>query len=209
MLRIYDPPECAAGGDPLDWERCRTCDGSGTVPTPDDQPGPFATVCVPCEGHGSLRAAALAYHHGLQIGHPRHVEGDAPLRCESCSHPLSNGTWGDPEIAGCVGYMRTRADGEAAILRGDENPLATCYSVHYSPCDDACDHGGQGRAKYGNGADGGSWAAIDLSTLDGAIRSPEASWRQVDIRRMGWRHDLRPEKLSVLCTRCYAERTKT
>jgi hypothetical protein len=34
----------------------------------------------------------------------------------------------------------------------------------------------------------------------------EASWRQVDVRRLSWDHDLRPEYLAVLCLRCWSTR---
>ncbi len=77
ILRIYDPPECTAEGEPLDWERCRTCT-DGRRPTPADQPGPPETICDKCEGFGSLRAAALAsrlrqrsYELAVERGHIR------------------------------------------------------------------------------------------------------------------------------------------
>lgn len=35
---------------------------------------------------------------------------------------------------------------------------------------------------------------------------PTSEGAQVDVRCLGWPHDLRPERLVVLCLRCWAER---
>lgn len=209
VLRIYDPWECSEQSVPLDWECCRSCDGTGRYRDPrvwGTMPG--STACDKCVGHGSLKAAAL-------VGITRLKRMQTPPdeyvdRCESCNHPMSEGTWEDPEVAGCVGYVRTRAEGEAAILRGDENPLATCYSVHYSPCDKACEHGGPVRWREPTRerwADGDDFTACDVANYTRYTpRVVEAAWRSVDIRTLGWPADLRPERLAVLCLRCFAER---
>jgi hypothetical protein len=45
---------------------------------------------------------------------------------------------------------------------------------------------------------------VDAATLK-LTPDFEASWRQVDVRTLGWPHDLRENKLAVLCLRCLAE----
>lgn len=68
ILRIYDPSECDDEGKPLDWERCRKCKGDKMVWS--NTPGAVGSgvKCDRCDGHGSLRAAALAYCAERQRG---------------------------------------------------------------------------------------------------------------------------------------------
>lgn len=218
ILRIYDPPECDSNGDPLDWERCRACAGSGKVQW---QTGCGDDDCEVCGGFGSLKAAALA-HFSLSLPYnaAKHFAkgpegasgwlcGTPEWRCESCSHPMSEGTWGGlGEFTPLAVLTRVERDlriaGDTAFTDGLE-------VVHYSPCDEGCDHGGQVRANDSSDLTK-TWEplTLDADALRAVVAScaaVEASWRQVDIRRMGWPHDLRLERLSVLCTRCYAERT--
>lgn len=119
------------------------------------------------------------------------------IRCEDCGHPMSEGTWTHEPPCGFVEAER-RAMVEHDFSTDDK-------AVHYSPCDEGCRHGGPGREQVG------PEVKIDLGAgshpIEPVVRR-EASWRQVDVRTLGWPHDLRPEKLAVLCLRCYAERNK-
>lgn len=272
ILRIYDPIDCDEAGVPLDWERCRECDGLRTVDHVEPT-GDWITQCGRCAGHGSLKAAALAemttryprtgdtilldgrvwsvamtrckplttsagglsvegrYDRGwatLRIGtEEREVAVPdlpaQPARCEDCGHPMSEGTWegcGDgirgedlPTLG--VGFLRTAL---MDLRRGDEPLVAP---VHYSPCGEGCRHGLPARwAELDELVPGASrdiaeeaWDDVPGSTdptgrdevRDLLSAGPiEASWRQVDVRTLGWPHDLRPEKLAVLCLRCWA-----
>ena len=57
---IIDPRDCDEHGTPLDWLRCRGCGGPGII-RHDHVPGRrFNEVCPTCDGHGCLKAAALA-----------------------------------------------------------------------------------------------------------------------------------------------------
>lgn len=198
ILRVYDPAECDAAGVPLDWERCRHCGGPGSwrvAPTEDYE------TCHVCEGHGSLKAAALAVLRGRTSGL---VVGDVPpVRCEGCAHPMSEGTWdwrqrpANPVVE--IGQAWEM------LSTGREPVSGQVLSVHYSPCDEGCRHGGPGRGRVL--APGGAYLAEVTNAAGEAARHGfEASWRSVDVRTLGWAHDLRPEKLAVLCLRCYAER---
>lgn len=229
IRRVYDPDECDEQGVPLDWERCRLCDGSGELRqmgTAHD--GGEYRPCERCGGHGSLKAAAL--HEKSLARFPSGAVGwvmlpVAPIRCESCSHPMSEGTWDDPFAAANLGlgYVETRARGERLILRGEEpraiDAPGTTASLHYSPCDDGCRHDGdhvrwhvrgQGWIEGGRITEPIGQHITRMGPPDD-ITGPmpiEASWRPVDIRCLGWPHDLRPEKLAVLCLRCFAERSR-
>jgi hypothetical protein len=131
-------------------------------------------------------------------------EAEIGHRCESCSHPMSEGTWED-------GPRRewTAEDADLAELAGV--PSGSGPRVHYSPCDEGCDHGGPARLRLEQRGEKG-WIPVtdqrpgDALLLD-RVDAVEASWRSVDIRTLGWPHDLRPEKLAVLCLRCFAERS--
>lgn len=202
---IIDPPDCDKSGVPLDWERCRDCYGkgrkrhrwAGTMPD-----GGYS--CERCDGHGSLKAAALATIQHLDY---TQMPGDIPrlgFRCEDCGHPMSEGTWEDispgrPENDKIDHEAMRKGYAAAAwkILSVDkQEPTKRIGDLTlYSPCDEGCRHGGPGRL------DG-----IPIADMQRARIRAEASWRPVDVRTLGWPHDLRPEKLAVLCLRCYAER---
>lgn len=203
VLRVYDPPECDERGDPLDWECCREFTG-----LPEHLE--FHSRCERCEGHGSLKAAALADCAMRQAGGLR-PDPPGGIRCESCNHPMSKGTWEGESISIRWALEHLRAQREPPTKR--EYGIPCPPGVHYSPCDGRCDHGGLVRVHNPDQLpDAPYWS--DALEFETAVRhnveagmEVEASWRQVDIRRMGWPHDLRPEKLAILCTRCYAERT--
>lgn len=228
VLRIYDPAECSADGKPLDWERCRPCHGDGyllfnyghTV-EPDGSlggRGMRSTPCERCGGHGSLKAAAL--HHwrhtfsGPLPSRPGEtVVYDPPImlprdvRCEDCGHPMSDGTWegGDGTYPDVFDYALTN-------IRSGQEP-GVGVGIHYTSCDEGCRHGGPVRVHNPDQAtDAPHWSEVlDFETEVRhnviAGMSVEASWRPVDIRTLGWPHDLRPERLAVLCLRCFAERS--
>lgn len=225
VLRVYDPPDCDEHGVPLGWECCRTCEGSGMVALiKAGQPMVLSLTadgmvveptCPTCDGHGSLKAAAL--HHVVSL---RNVYHDgASARCEVCGHQMSDGAWepglseGQAEAgtSAMVGYAFIHLRGGGSMGSPHEPP----GPVHYSPCDDGCRHGGPGRW----GGRPAQWAYADLAAppegeVEGTVLQDriaagfpvEASWRPVDVRTLGWPHDLRPERLAVLCLRCWAAR---
>lgn len=203
ILRPYKPSECGDDGYPLDWERCRPCDGSGELRqmgTAHD--GGEYRPCERCGGHGSLKAAALdraAYRAAakelspyVQTMQDWRAKNEAP-RCESCAHPMSEGTWEGEQRGSDLTEQFTMA---CHALSGGREP--TNPGVHYSPCDEKCDHGDPGRR----------WIDQDPPTLYAAKPEPrvESSWRPVDIRVLGFPNDLSPDNLAVLCLRCLAER---
>ncbi len=219
--RVYDPAECDEQGVPLDWERCRCRDYAAANDT----------TCPFCLDEGSLRAYVLkeCWYRTVRArrANENHTaaeweqletadRAERPIRCNGCGHPRSEGTWEDPHtvLAHCLGYVETRERGRKAIMRGVE-PLATAgASQHYSPCDEGCRHDCKAVRIRAQGREPVPSATFVLDYLREARShdpeaSTEASWRPVDIRTLGWPHDLRPEKLAVLCLRCYAERTKT
>lgn len=55
VLRVYLPDECNDAGIPLDWLRCRACQGVAVILNMD---GGNHSLCEACGGHGSLKAAA-------------------------------------------------------------------------------------------------------------------------------------------------------
>ena len=187
ILRIYDPRECNSAGVPLDWDRCRACLGGGTFDN-------GLRACTICDGHGSLKAAALAKLRVTQwyntTDHNARLE-DHLLRCESCGHPASEGTW---EESFPVEVPLLRLSGHT----DDTKP----WRVHYSICDEECRHGGPGRS-------GTTRFTSELMARDLPDAMPfRASWRAVDVRTLGWSWDLRPERLAVLCLRCFVESTR-
>lgn len=226
ILRVYDPSECDAAGVPLDWERCR-CQSFAMT---DD------VSCQFCLDQGSLKAAAL--DHELRWQRSEHIyaqlHGEVLRevafmgRCTSCSHPMSEGTWEDHSrvphagvLAGDEGLRRTwvrwafeelRAGREPTRL-DDSLPQSDGRVVHYSPCDEACTHGGPIRWKATWADEPHTWMPEGpleaVPTGKGVANGTtiEASWRPIDIRTLGWPHDLRPEKLAVLCLRCFAAKS--
>lgn len=208
VLRVYDPGECDADGKPLDWERCRACEGKGHTEGGESWVAPGHTrtfVCSTCDGHGSLKAAALA----SQAYHDGH-------RCEDCGHPMSEGTWeGEtPDVARDPNLRHDDlAHAERCLLQGVEPTGTPTRLDFFSPCDEGCRHGGPGRWKEGTHPNHTWKPATRLGqTADGTLmlvlnEAPvEASWRPVDVRLLSWPHDLRPEHLAVLCFRCWAAR---
>ena len=158
VLRIYDPAECDEHGVPLAWESC-ACSFSSRIP------------CHVCDGHGSLRAAALAdcamrQASGLRPAPP------TGIRCESCGHPISEGTW-EPERV----WGRSIPEWVVRDLAAGREPRFAVPRVHYSPCDEECRHG----RDVGTRRVGTVMVAFDTS----AWRT-EASWRPVDVRTLGW-----------------------
>lgn len=209
VLRIYDPAECDEHGVPLDWERCRACGGTKRAPA---KPGMYdraisIDTCRTCDGHGSLKAAALAKLRVAQWDRttdPNARLEDHAIRCEDCGHPMSEGTWERIVPSDHPWAEPKTADARIALaeLRRGAEPHPPF--VHYSPCDEGCRHGGPMQA---------NWAGVwDEWEPEGAQKTCDAiyraSWRPVDIRTLGWPHDLRPENLVVLCLRCYADRTR-
>src|SRR5262249_25811150 len=157
-----------------------------------------------CGGHGSMKAAALAaaWDAAAQRAFPP-VERAKP-RCEGCGHPMSNGRLEAEGIAEPGGELMRGLAFDAALktLRAGQEP--TLLAVPWSPCDARCDHDGPGRNPGEPGRLANGPGLFDLSVI-----KYEAPWRAVDVRPLGWPHDLRPEKLAVLCLRCWAERTST
>jgi hypothetical protein len=213
-LRVYDPWECRAllttdgttPGAPMDYDRCRDCDGTGKYEYPAQR-----DVCPTCGGHGSLRALALHVLHleeGSRDGRPVDV-----ARCEDCAHPMSDGTWegvwsapNDPTRCTAVAARQLRAGKEPRVESSLHTPDAIPW-IHYSDCDGLCRHRGPGRYER---TEGGRWETIeDVTLIDGSQAllklGLQASWRLVDVRFMGWPHDLRPERLALLCLRCYVQ----
>ncbi len=215
ILRQYDPPwysamrglppECDEHGKPLDWDRCRTCGGDGL--TTDRY---FAEPCDRCGGHGSLKEAALAAMSSFTDTH----RPDGTPCCEDCGHPMSEGTWEGFGVydAPYRSMAEVLADVRQSLSQGVEPEWhgPGPAPVHYSPCDEGCRHGGPGHVLVDD-SPVDQWQEYTNISLPDALRAPgvkriEASWRPVDVRTLGWPHDLRSERLAVLCLRCYAKR---
>lgn len=227
-------PLTERGAVPLDWDRCRNCGGKGEIAKNEGDPL-RRYACGRCGGHGSLRAAALAalmaeppeaaavrmaterYNRNPSPWASRNL-GDAEhrlrqvrwvreARCEGCGHPMNDGTWeGDDRRD--VALRQGDADHVLACLRGGREPTAgELGSVHWSPCDEGCRHGGPGREWHEVAVGDDPWGPVDDVARVALSYPREALWRSVDVRTLGWAHDLRPEKLAVLCLRCLADRT--
>lgn len=244
VLRIYDPEECDAQGVPLDWEQCRACGGTGyraggegVTVTYQRRIALLGSMhmtgeypCLACDGHGSLKAAALfgrlevLFSHGpVRFPSPAADKMRAECgRCEDCGHPMSDGTWEKHQRT--ASELRPAEELRVAErrLREGREPLGM-MGVHYSRCDERCRHLNDeangllrvrrhlhpsGKWSHWITTTGSSRRTAGEIVESGRDEQYEASWRQVDVRTLGWPHDLRPEKLAVLCLRCWAERIK-
>lgn len=216
VLRVYKPEECDGDGVPLDWEKCRTCEG-GTVVFKTTSMGLTGGIrpCEPCGDHGSLKAACLHYLAQGQmwaeverrgdllwprdheprpsvgdIGElRREVESTQVVRCQVCSHPMTEGTWEGGEGSDFV--LR----GALEVLAAGREPWSDGSKlVHHSACDDRCRHGRPPMAH-----------ACEFPDDSERGFHYEATWRHVDVWPLSWAHDLRPEMIAVLCLRCAAQ----
>lgn len=202
VLGVVDPVDCDERGVPLDWERCRTCnvDGDGTPIYPD---GHGAPDCPTCGGRGSLKAAAMRVCLTMDEKYAL-----VPVRCEGCGHPMGGGQW-DGRDPYARGDLKILTYAFQALAAGSAVDLEVLERVYWSPCDEGCRHGASVRTPV----PGGYWTNLTVIAPEGAAAKVaagervEASWRAVDVRTLGWPHDLRPEKLAVLCMRCWAERS--
>ena len=220
---IIPPSDCDEHGVPLDWERCRALIHQKPLRPPFDL---SHSLCSTCGGHGSLKAAALdavracSRYRNLQwpwfsphllaktdtkeqieerMGQleAASVAMDAEVtRCESCFHPMSEGTWA------FEGPTWTDEDIELGLMSGGAS------NRFYSACDERCEHDRVGRYRRGEKLDAGArpWRSKGEHPRPSAGWEVEASWRPVAVRTLGWPHDLRLENLAVLCLRCYADR---
>jgi len=227
VLRFYARDEWDSGS----WENCSTCDGSGR--TIGSVPGvPFAVCqvyenCPACDRHGSLRAAALAGRIASRMTQhadefARHwKDGNILVHCEDCQHPQSEGTWEPAKTWTLQETTDTKLRVAATYLRAGKEPgdgeswPMSQQPVHYSRCDEKCNHGGPGRVQPADRAGLPEDVACGWNIHraedwpDDNYSQPmtvEASWRSVDVRRLSWPHDLRRSQLAVLCLRCRAAR---
>jgi hypothetical protein len=225
LLRVYDPSECDDQGVPLDWERCQQCGGDGfTVEAdPADESGetPEQVPCDRCETRGSLKAVVLAHFMARQRPDET-CSGDPDqgtctcdtLRCEDCGHPMGDGTWEGSEWgprSGLSPAVGSEAWAFEHLRRGNEPPreiVGSATGTHYSPCDEECRHEGPTRFRHPAGDFAFTYAEhpvnMRLAAESGGV--VEAPWRGVDVRTLGWPHDLRPERIALLCLRCLAAR---
>ena len=211
VLRVYLPRECDEAGVPLDWWSCRRCaDRPGVIWMKDGTGDEYP--CPDCEGHGSLRAAAMAAvepRGWSSADHINYQRGDeVPARCEDCGHPMSEGTWEAWNLEAARPHVGKVERYALAALRTmpavDPGFNGWWNATHYSPCDEGCRHGGV-VATYERPTAPIREARFLSATGESIVRR-EASWRGVDVRCLSWPHDLRPEQLAVLCLRCWAAR---
>jgi Zn finger protein HypA/HybF involved in hydrogenase expression len=212
VLRVYDPWECTSDGVPLNWDCCRCCNRVGVVYASPEairrthvpEGAPIESCSCPmCGSHGSLKAEALAKLIIERIRRGDAGENNDPLtpRCEDCGHPMNEGTWEPHPPQDRSGKTHPDANREITMA------LAEFWErrgvVHFSPCDEDCNHDGPGRKPF----DGGWIGCNEMMNNVGITKGFQASRRPVDVRCLGWPHDLRPERLAVLCLRCWAERS--
>jgi hypothetical protein len=214
-------PDGSLGGRGMRSTPCELCAGHGSLKV-----AAFAELLAPGVWRVGRKVPVNVYFADRIVTHTatptdavRLVERLNALtepRCEDCGHPMGDGTWEDPPLAELLGYVETRERGRRAIMVGRE-PLATAgHSDQFTPCDEGCRHGGEhGTVRISNPTESagytacgvvGSWLTSQRVDPAWTSVSVEASWRPVDIRTLGWPHDLRPERLAVLCLRCWAER---
>lgn len=159
-----------------------------------------------CEGDKTATADQI---EAWALGHEEFVQATEArfrVRCEDCGHPMSDGTWeGDKPYFGEDLTLSAALD----LLRAGTDPadFGDGNCVHYSPCDKGCRHGGPGREWWEVAVGSDPWALTEDVSKTAVSYPREASWRPVEVRTLGWPMDLRPERLAVLCLRCYAERT--
>lgn len=204
ILRWYEPDECDDNGVPWNWEHCQKCDGRGFAGEDDQR-------CGYCEGYGSLRSSLLDV-----LAHDRSFRYFAdPFRCQACGHPMSEGTWEGPAFTSLAEVQRQELDHAWRCLLEDIEPTGTIGRADYfSPCDDRCRHAGPGRWRS---TITGQWLeraddSVSVHRVEMMLKEAdpvEASWRPVDVRTLGWPHDLRPERLAILCLRCWAARSSS
>lgn len=113
--------------------------------------------------------------------------------------------------------QRQKAHRQAAwtwIKRGQEPADYAHIAVHYTACDRGCEHGGPVRLMVPDEYMREEWFTVtegerrDWEHGYGDVRRIEASWRSVDVRMLDRPCMLEREFLTVLCFRCFAERTK-
>lgn len=210
-----------------EFSRIDTEDTS-TYLMPADAGGALTEPCGSCRGYGSIVAAIVArvrkYQplgvnwRGAACERTDYPVPDKAIRCEDCKHPAADGdgVWRHNYTNGLVASQRALATRVALEdLLGGRDVRPVPHGVeHWSPCGTGCEHRGPVRA-----VDGAAALPLDDEELDdlggvaGAVKHGratgqvvEARWRPVEVRVLGWPHDLRPEKLAVLCLHCHARR---
>lgn len=171
-----------------------------------------------CGGTGRLTQVWPQHDGSGDIGDTCHCV-TLEVRCEDCQHPLAPAVEWDPPQHVSVLDGGTEHGEEHALLRlRYGNEPVKCYGTHWSPCDTQCRHGGPMRARYTgppsslNPEPDRDWhgRAVDFTGPAGGLVAcrydVQADWRPVDVRTLGWRADLRRERLAALCLRCYAIR---
>lgn len=213
VLRQYDPIlECDALGVPLDWDRCRSCNGTGrAVPRAAAQATDAGEKpCGVCRSFGSLQAAALAaFSQGIEPATGATPRAPAIARCEECQHPSGPGIWTPPPPSATSDATAIRA--ALAELQAGCEP--TRRVVHLSRCDVACVH--QGPAQHRTCSSVSAPSAPRPLTF--SVEQPtagawaqhatvDAVWRPVAVWPLGPPNDVRAGKVAVLCLRCVAAR---
>lgn len=220
---------CAGTGKARAREFSRVdTEDTATYLMPADAGVALTERCGVCRGYGSIEAAILARVRKYQpLGVDWRGRGcertdypvpDKSLRCEDCKHPMTDdeGVWRHNYTNGLAESQRTLATQvalEDLLVGRDVRPVPHGVD-HWSPCGTGCEHRGAVRA-----VDGAAALTLDDEELDevggvaGAVKHGrkvgqvvEALWRPVEIRVLGWPHDLRPEKVAVLCLHCHARR---
>lgn len=159
-LRVFTPNECDSAGIPLDWDRCRQCLGTGVDDARTDLPEGLRAQCLECDGHGSLKTAALAFLRRRQWGivdwSHKHERTEADVvagyaqtnttRCEDCAHPMSDGAWDWVSTKAEYRFAQLSVNREknlnlafTALREGREPGLPEAF---YSSCDERCRHSG-------------------------------------------------------------------